>query len=421
MTASKKDESVRMKEVLKLISAPLASLALLMLSNGFFITFVSAKLLVEGASSIKIGAIQGSYYAGFLIAALKSEHLIERIKHIRAFSFFASIATACTLVSVYAHSTWLWILLRFLMGICIAALYVVIESWLLTISNIKNRGLILATYMIALYVSQSLSQFIIRFVDIQDKMAFIIAGYLAALSILPVTITHTRVPEINSPEARGIFKLFIIAPLGTIGSVLAGYILGSFYTFGPNYAQVSEISIALLMSITIAGGFLLQYPIGRLSDLCNRRKVVIGVSISSLLCAIAMIFFQSDPFWTLFFSFILGGFTFTIYPLSIAQVVDRSSSDQITTVAGIMLFAYSIGAVVGPFITPIFIHIFKGEIGLYYSIAGASAVLTLVGFIMVGVRKPIPRKKQETFIALPPQTPVSYDLDPRSEEYPDSK
>ena len=139
-----------MRSILRLIAAPLISLAFLMLSNGFFLTFVSAKLHVDNYTPFQIGAIQGSYYAGFLIAALKSEKLIQRIKHIRAFSFFASIATATTLLTVFAHHISIWIVMRFIMGVCIAALYVVIESWLLILSSKKNRGLILATYMIAL-------------------------------------------------------------------------------------------------------------------------------------------------------------------------------------------------------------------------------------------------------------------------------
>lgn len=410
-----------MRSLIKIILAPLLSLAFLMLSNGFFITFISAKLLISGATPIAIGVIQGSYYMGFFIAALESERLIQRIKHVRAFSFFASIATACTLLTVFAHHLIIWILLRFVMGICIAALYVVIESWLLAISSIKNRGVILAIYMIALYVAQSLSQYILNLIDIRSEMPYIIAGCLAAISILPVTFTHTRIPDITSPPVRKIFHLFVVSPLGTLGCIISGIILGSFYTFGPNYAQVYNISIAHLMSLTIAGGFLLQYPIGHLSDIFSRRKVMIGVSICSLISAIIVISATGSAFWVLLFSFILGGFTFTIYPLSIAQVVDRTSPDQVTTATGVMLFAYSIGAVIGPLTTPIFISVFKGEIGLYYFIALASFVLTLAGFIIVGIRKPVSKKDQESFIPLPPQTPVGYDLDPRAEDNSDKK
>lgn len=403
-----------MKTILRHITAPVLALALLMLSNGFFLTYVSAILRIENYAPFEIGMIQGSYYFGFLIAALKSEKLIQRIRHIRAFSFFASIATATTLLTVFANHLLIWMLMRLIMGICIAALYVVIESWLLIFSDKKNRGLILAIYMIGLYLSQSASQFIINLIQIESMMAYIVAGMLAALSILPVTFTRTTIPEIEAPPATAIFNFLIISPLGTIGAILSGMMLGSFYTFGPNFAQAYNFSIAYLMSITIAGGFLLQYPIGHLSDLFDRRRVVLFVGLMALLMSAAVIIVVKNILLVLAFSFVLGGFIFTIYPLSIAQVVDRTHSGAITTVAGVMLFAYSIGAVIGPLICPVFIALFNSEIGLYYFMGFNAFALTLVAIIVMCVKLPIPKKKQQTFVAIPPQSPVVNDLDPRN-------
>lgn len=402
-----------MNKILKKIFAPLFSLSLLMLSNGFFLTYVSARLQQDHYPPIAIGAIQGCYYAGFMIAALRSELLIQRIKHIRAFSFFASIATVCTLSTVYAHHIVIWMVMRFIMGLCIAALYVVIESWFFIVSDRKNRGVILGIYMIGLYLSQSASQFIINFIDIQSQMAFIVAGSLAALSILPVTFTHSTIPDMEVPPPSALIKFFIIAPMGTAGAVLSGIMLGSFYTFGPTFAQGNGYSIAHLMSLTIAGGFLLQYPIGHLSDIFDRRRVLIFVSIMAALMSLAIIINAQREFWVLFFSFILGGFAFTIYPLSITQVVDRSEPNQATTVAGVMLFAYSIGAVVGPFITPIFIAVCGGQVGLYYSIIFSALLLMLLGLSTIAFKKPVPKEEKENFVAIPPQTPIVGDLDPR--------
>lgn len=403
-----------MRKIPRGLSAPLLSLAFLMLSNGFFMTFVSAKLHLEGYSSMAIGSIQGSYYAGFLIAALRSEYLIQRIKHIRAFSFFASITVACTLATVFAHHLILWIVMRFVMGICIAALYVVIESWLLTTSTSKNRGIILALYMASLYISQSLSQYIINFVEIESMMAFIVAGILASISILPVTFTHTRIPEMEPPHPSALFNFLVISPLGTTGAILAGVMLGSLYTFGPNFAQSYNVSIANLMSLTIAGGFLLQYPIGHLSDIFDRRKVLIFVSLMSFVAATALVICAKSTFWVLFFSFVLGGFTFTIYPLSIAQVLDRCKASQTTTVAGVMLFAYSIGAVIGPFTAPISISILGDEVGIYIFIGLVSLLLVTVGVLAMSFKQVNPKRKQEDFVALPPQATLVNDLDPRT-------
>lgn len=404
-----------MKSIFRQIIAPLLSLAFLMLSNGFFITFVSAKLHVEHYSALMIGIIQGMYYAGFLIGALKSESLIARIRHIRAFSFFASIATMCVLASGLVTHPIAWMIVRFLLGICIASLYVVIESWLLIIGPIENRGVILGLYMVALYLSQSLSQFIINYVDIESLMPFVVAGFFAASSILPVTFTRSRIPEIESQSGRGFWKFMMVAPMGTIGALISGIILGTIYTFVPIYAQATNISIALVMAITIAGGFLLQYPIGHLSDIVPRRFVLLGVCLMTIVCSIGIISTSGHETAVLVWSFFLGGFTFTIYPISITQVADRCAPAEITTVTGVMLFAYSCGAVFGPLIAPAFIH-YIGEDGTYWCILAGAALMSLIGVLTIIFRKGVPMDDQGPFVALPPQTPVSYDLDPRTEE-----
>ncbi|MCH9613398.1 MAG: putative MFS-type transporter YcaD [Chlamydiia bacterium] len=404
-----------MGSLFRQIIAPLLSLAFLMLSNGFFITFVSAKLHVEHYSPMMIGVIQGMYYAGFLIGALKSESLIGRIRHIRAFSFFASIATMTVLASGLVSHPIAWVIMRFVLGICIASLYVVIESWLLIIGPVENRGVILGLYMIALYLSQSLSQFIIDFIQIESLMPFLVSGFLAALSILPVTFTRSMIPELETQTGKGYWKFMMVAPMGTIGAAIAGIILGTIYTFIPTYAQTTNISIALIMSITIAGGFLLQYPIGHLSDIISRRYVALGVCVMTIVCCIGVICSVGNETMVLIWSFFLGGFTFTIYPLSITQVADRCSPDDITTLTGVMLFAYSCGAVVGPLIAPAFIH-YLGESGSFWCILTSAALMTLIGITTIIFRKGVPMDDQGTFVALPPQTPVSYDLDPRTEE-----
>lgn len=402
-----------MKQILKKISSPLLSLALLMLSNGFFLTYVSARLHVDNYTPFEIGIIQGCYYAGFLIAALKSEQTIQRIKHIRAFSFFACIATACTLATVFANHLIIWALMRFIMGICIAALYVVIESWFLIVGDKNNRGVILAIYMTGLYLSQASSQYIINLIEINSMVPFIVAGILASLSILPVAFTFTTIPDMEPTQTKDIFKFFTIAPFGTIGAALSGVMLGSFYAFGPTFAQKFNLSIAHLMSVTIAGGFLLQYPIGHLSDIFDRRRVLIFVSIMTLILPLILVLMIHSKISILICSFFIGGFSFTIYPLSITQVIDRASPREATTVAGVMLFAYSIGAVIGPLTTPIFIEALHSQIGLYYAISFASLLLLLMGIVAIILKRPVLKENQESFVAIPPQTPIIGDLDPR--------
>lgn len=62
-----------------------------------------------------------------------------------------------------------------------------------------------------------------------------------------------------------------------VASVIGGSLLGSIYTLLPIFlvrVGSDHDMISVLMMTTILGGMLLQVPIGKLSDLIDRRKVI---------------------------------------------------------------------------------------------------------------------------------------------------
>ena len=133
-----------MGNLIRRVLAPIISFFLLMFGSGFLQTFISARLHLDGQSASLIGFVQGAFYLGYLVAVLKIEHLIGRIRHIRAFSFFVSIATVIILLQGLVLSPYAWILIRIINGVCIASLYVVVESWLLIAAPDSHRGAVLA-------------------------------------------------------------------------------------------------------------------------------------------------------------------------------------------------------------------------------------------------------------------------------------
>ena len=52
--------------------------------------------------------------------------------------------------------------LRFVDGMCLAGVYICLESWLSERAGVQARGLVLAAYMIALYAGQALGQFLLN-------------------------------------------------------------------------------------------------------------------------------------------------------------------------------------------------------------------------------------------------------------------
>lgn len=393
--------------------SPLMSLALVILSNGFFVSFISLRLQLEGYDGAFIGYVQSAYYAGLLVGAARVERLIRRIGHIRAYAIFASITTMTTLIQGLDLDIMLWVSMRFLAGISLAGLFVVIESWLLDGSTLENRGVVLSIYMIALYTSQALGQFIINFVNLKAPEPYLVAGILAAASAIPVSFTRAKSPDLHEPTLASFFTLFKASPFGFSSCVFSGLILSAIYSFTPTFAQSNQIPVAMMVSLTIAGGVALQWPIGKLSDLMDRRIVLIGVCLLLTLPSflIPMALGRNEAVYLA--TFFLGGLAFTIYPLGITQACDRVDSHNITAITGALLIAYGSGAAVGPLAAPLFIDNF-GSTALYYYIAAMGTILAVIGIIGMMKRPPVPVEEREVFVALPPSSSVAYDLDPRA-------
>jgi MFS family permease len=401
-----------MRTLMKSVLAPLMSIAVLMLSTGFLMTYISVRLNAADMSETVIGWVQAAFYFGFLIGGVRIEPLVRRVGHIRAFAVCACLSTGTILAQGLWFSAIAWFALRLIAGVCIAAMYVVIESWLLSKGTQQNRGRILALYMIALYSSQAVSQFFIDLVQIDTTQAFMISGILMSLSVVPVAWTYSSGPEPEEPTSAGLFHLLRLAPFGVMGCVIGGVILSSIYSFAPIFAEDKGLPVSWVMSITITGGFLLQWPIGHLSDFLDRRSVLIATSFAVIAPALGVYVLPSHPLILLALSFVLGGLCFALYPISITSVCDRVQPSDVTAATGVLLIAYGTGAILGPIIAPPFLVAF-GSGALYPFIAVSAGVLGVIGVVSWVYRPRVPMDEQNDYVPLAPVTPVAYELDPR--------
>lgn len=396
-----------------IIYSPLSSLVLLVLSSSFFLTFITVKLNILHVPEIIVGYIHSAFYTGLLIGAIKSEEVINRIGHIRAFASFSTIITATIIMQTLFDNYFIWAALRFFSGFSLAASYVIIESWLLAQSTKNNKGKILAIYMLCLYSSQSASQFLLDITDVLTLEPFLLAALISSLSIIPSTLTYNKAPEIKTLEKISIRKYFNTSPLGFIGCIVSGLLISVIYAFFPTYSQDNNLSVSTMLGITIAGGFVLQWPIGKLSDFFDRAKILTLVSVLAILLSVVILIVSPYPSVIYFISFLLGGLCFTIYPISIAQVCDHLDHDNIINITGSLLFAYGVGAVLGPPIVAALIEYFSSS-AIFVYISCVLLVLSLCGSYTIVKVKPVSKEEQVEFVAVPRTTPA-IDLDPRAD------
>lgn len=407
-----------MRKVIRSIIPPLISLVIVMLGNGFFNTYASLRISIDGYASWVIGILNASYYLGVMLGSIYIEHLIDRIGHIRTFAMFASINSAVILVQSFIIGPISWTIFRFLVGFCASAFFIVIESWLLLSTSIRTRGKILSLYMLTLYMAQGFGQFILNISPLKSEFPFAITIFLSSLSVLPVCMMKSSGPPMLESSMTNIFQILKKAPLGPIGCFIAGLIMSSFYGLVPIFGKeihLSILQISQVMGLTILGGLALQWPIGHLSDIFSRRKVIIGVFF--VLMILTFVLFHSSSFHyyiLLTLMIVFGGISFTIYPLSITYTCDYFSEKNTVGITCTLLIIYGTGCIVGPLISPIFMSLLGPE-GLFFFIAIVSAIYIFFGMWRVLHARSLPEEEQSDYLPLPRATTLAFFLDPRSE------
>lgn len=367
---------------------PLFSLALMMMASGLFNTFVSVRLELEGFSPEKIGIVTSALYLGILAGSFKIDYLILKAGHIRSFVLFAAVLSILVLLQAFWINPWYWCVLRFVGGICMAGIFIVIESWLLMKSAPAMRGAVLSIYLAVFYAALSGGQFLINLSDPRGIFPFCITSILIVLSILPISIRQIPAPApIKEPPHLNIFQLFRISPLGFMGGIVSGMLLAAVYGLVPVYANQIGMSISQIgtfMAVIIFGGFMFQWPLGRWADKSDRRKILNIASFLTACFAVAIAATDAvSPILLLILAWFFGGFSFALYPLSMAYTCEKVREEQIVPVTGGFVLSYGIGAIAGPILAP-FAMDFLGNPGLFYFLG---AITLLLGFM--GLKRPV--------------------------------
>lgn len=406
-------------KALRSASAPLLSLFVLILGNGLYTTLTPLRLHLDGYETWLVGLVATANYVGLVLGAFRMEPFIIRVGHIRAYAALASMLGVVCLVQGLIVNPWLWVVLRLLAGYAVAGLYLVIESWLLATSKVNVRGQVLSLYMIALYGGQAGGQFLLNISHPSSLIPFCIATIFASLSVIPLCMTRSKSPHIDEPEHLPLFQLYRKAPIGVMGAMVAGLILGGIYGLMPLFvtqAGYGVSDVAWAMGAVILGGMALQYPVGKTSDKFDRRRVLFILSLCTLGVAVIMpvaAHIDRESFLGLLFLF--GGLTFTLYPLSISHACDHITSSATVAATQGLLLCYGTGAALGPLFASGWMHV-MGYNGLFAHVAMASLSFAVFVYWRMGQRKSIPLSKQDDFVVVPPATtPIATELDPRSD------
>jgi len=343
-----------MISVLGSVWALLLGTLLIMLGNGMQFTLIGLRGDIEGFSAGALAVITSGYYIGFLSGARVTPILIRRVGHVRVFAALGSFMSAGLIAFPLITETWAWTPLRLILGFCMSGVYVAAESWLNHAATNDTRGKILSAYMIAQTLGVIGAQWLLTFGAAATSVLFIVASILVSLSFGPILLSATPTPAVSVARPMSLRQLFGIAPLATVGTFFLGSIYATQSGMGAVFGTQIGLptpQIAFFVAMLFAGALFLQYPIGWLSDVLDRRKLIFAAAaMGAGSCALGL---MTDGRSEMLFvaAFLAGGETTPLYSLFLAYANDDLSADDMPAASGGLVFIFGLGAIAGPLLS----------------------------------------------------------------------
>lgn len=403
--------------VVRPLAALLAGTALLLAGSGLLGTLLAVRGRIEGYDDQVMGLVMSAYFVGFFLGTYAAPGLIQRIGHIRAFAFYAALCAATVLLHPILVSPWAWGVLRLSTGIALVGLYTVIESWLNVQAPQEQRSQVFSIYMAVSLLALAAGQWLLGAAPADGFVLFSAVAVLICLATLPVTASRMVQPELPEVPRLALRSLFHAAPAATLGALLGGLTVGSFWGLAAVFATrigLDVTGVALVVSVTILGGALLQWPIGRLSDRGDRRTALVVICMLAAGAALGMMLPGGQaglPLYLLCFCF--GGLAFAIYPLCMAHLLDHLPPEDTLAAGSSLLLLNGVGSALGPALAGVAMTGFGAE-----ALPAFQATALVLAALIAGSRRLL-RKRESAhpseFHVMLRTTPTAIELLPEVE------
>ena len=364
-----------------------------MLGSGLQGTLLGVRATLEGFPTVVTGLVMSGYYIGYLSGTQLAPRLLRRVGHVRVFAALAAMAS----VSVLVQASWVhplpWAVMRVMSGVCFAGIYVVAESWLNHHATRSNRGRLLALYMLVLYVGLGVGQFLLVLSNPSSQSPFMLVSGLISLAMVPILASAQNTPEPAPPQRVRYRDLYRNSPLGLVAVAVSGMVSSIIFSMGPVYARLSGATthgVATFMAASIMAAVLTQYPVGRLSDLTDRRTLIaIACLVATIAAAVAAFFPLPHLVLLLMAAPSSAASALTLYSLAVSHVNDHLKPGQMVGASSRLLLANGMAAAAAD---PTFL------VGSAMAVYGPSAYFGVLGLLTAALSiynlwrmKPSPR------------------------------
>ena len=222
-------------------------------------------------------------------------------------------------------------------------------------------------------------------------------------------------------------NLYEASPLGFVSSFFYGTIQSALFTLLAVYASSMNFTILEISIVTFllaVSGAIAQFPIGKLSDIYDRRKVLVVSTFGAALFAIIAILVSRQMYlpeglatsktWFYIFFILFSFCSLPMFSIILAHTNDNISKEKFVAAGAGLQFLFGLGAMSGPFLCSVFMD-WVGPNGFFVFLFFFHSIIGLFGIYRMGVRQTVENPDSQ-FVAMPQTiTPAGIELNPTTE------
>ncbi|MBU6141154.1 MAG: MFS transporter [Proteobacteria bacterium] len=240
---------------------------------------VKNEILMSFSAAVQIGA--GVIFSRFLPS------LGHKVGMIRSIHGATIVSAICALLLFKYHGFFLWILVIFALGTSLFTCGVTRATIMIDLAPQHIRALIISLGNMSVAIGNAIGSVVLGLMNTNEEFSsFFIVAMLYLLSMIPLTRLKNVDSKVREEKKISIWRYIKNSPKIMFAGFSVSYAMSSASAFLIVYGikiGMPQSQAAMLLSVLLFGT-ILYIPIGYITDIFNRRMLMILFAALSLVC-----------------------------------------------------------------------------------------------------------------------------------------